>query len=96
MALDWQQSTSRVIGALIGAPGRGDRRLLMLFNAEPKGVDFHLPTGDWQPLLDTADDAVGQPDDDLVRDTFRLAARSVALLAGAALPSPHQRTRPGA
>ena len=93
---DWQQSASRVIGALIGAPGRGDRSLLMLFNAEPDGVDFRLPPGDWQPLLDTADDAVGQPDDDLVRDTFRLAARSVALLAGAALPSPHQRTRPGA
>ena len=52
---DWTQSASRVLGALIGAPGRGQRPLLMLFNAEPRAADFKLPPGDWQPLLDSAD-----------------------------------------
>ena len=52
---DWTQSESRVLGALIGAPGRGQRVLLMLFNAEPQDADFKLPPGDWQLLLDSAD-----------------------------------------
>lgn len=93
---DWNQSASRVLGALIGAPGRGDRALLMLFNAEPEDTDFQLPPGDWQPLLDTADDSVGQTDEAPRRDTFRLAARSLVLLAGPALAFPTNRTRPGA
>ncbi len=88
---DWNQSASRALGALIGAPGRGDRRLLMLFNAEPEDTPFQLPPGDWHALLDTADDTVGQLDEAPVRGTFHLAARSVALLA-----SPPHRTRHGA
>ena len=52
---DWTQSESRVLGALIGDPGRGQHPLLMLFNAEPRDADFKLPPGDWQPLLDSAD-----------------------------------------
>ncbi len=54
---DWNQSASRVLGARIGAPGRGGQALLMLFNAEPEDCDFQLPAGAWQRLLDSADDA---------------------------------------
>jgi glycogen operon protein len=58
---DWAQPESRVLGALIGAPGRsapeGDRPLLLLFNAEPQDTDFQLPPGPWTCLLDSADDA---------------------------------------
>ena len=47
---DWTQSQSRVLGALIGMPGRGARRLLLLFNAEPNDTSFDLPDGPWQML----------------------------------------------
>ena len=53
---DWTQSASRVLGALIGAPGRGKQALLMLFNAEPRDTDFALPPGAWLCLLDSADE----------------------------------------
>ena len=93
---DWTESASRVIGAFIGAPGRGQRALLMLFNAEPEDTDFQLPPGLWQPLLDTADDSVGERASLPQHGSFRLSARSVALLAGTGLPSPPSSTRPGA
>ena len=93
---DWTQSPSRVLGALIGAPGRGDRTLLLLFNAEPEVVDFTLPPGDWSALLDTADDGVGQQCGEPLQASYRLAARSVVLLAGAALSTPPNRPRRGA
>ena len=93
---DWTESPSRVLGALIGAPGRGDHTLLLLFNAEPDDVDFKLPPGDWSALLDTADDAVGQQRGETLQASYRLPARSVVLLAGAALPTPANRTRRGA
>ena len=95
---DWTQSPSRVLGALIGAPGRGGRVLLLLFNAEPELVDFTLPPGDWSALLDTADDEVGQQHGEPRQASYPLAARSVVLLAGAALsmPPPPHRTRRGA
>ena len=53
---DWTQSASRVLGALIGAPGRPagvDQPLLLLFNAEPQDTNFQLPPGTWQRLLDS-------------------------------------------
>jgi len=116
---DWTQAASRVLGAAIGAPGRGDRPLLMLFNAEPRDTDFQLPTGPWQVLLDSSDDALGQAgtagtagtagdieDTSDTSDTgisntthtghYLLRARSVVLLAGAAVPFPSAPTRPGA
>ena len=52
---DWSQSASRVLGALVGAPGRGSGRLLMLFNAEPQATPFTLPPGAWHCLLDSSD-----------------------------------------
>ncbi len=91
---DWTQSASRVLGAFIGAPGRGNQPLLLLFNAEPADTVFQLPPGSWQPLLDTADDAVGTTATAPQAGSTTLQARSVLLLAGPAFPpSP---PRPGA
>jgi glycogen operon protein len=89
---DWNQSASRVIGALIGAPGRsppidqgGATPLLMLFNAEDLDTDFRLPEGDWRLLLNTvADDTVEPAAEDQSRPSVSghcaLRARSVMLL----------------
>ena len=90
----WRASSSRVLGACIGAPGRGQQPLLLLFNAEPADTPFVLPPGAWQPLLDTADDAVGNAGTPQASGSLLLRARSVALLAGPAFPSPP--ARPGA
>jgi len=85
---DWTQSASRVLGAFIGAPGRGNQPLLLLFNAEPADTPFQLPPGRWQPLLDTADDMVGPERTKPCSGQMLLPARSVALLAGPVLPAP--------
>ena len=89
---DWNQSASRVLGAFIGAPGRGGQPLLLLFNAEPQDCDFTLPPGPWQALLDSADDAAGAMPNTVadVVGTYPLRARSVVLLAGDALAATGQ------
>ena len=83
---DWTQSASRVLGACIGAPGRGSQPLLLLFNAEPADTPFTLPPGSWQPLMDTADDSTGAASAPRTGHTL-LAARSVQLLAGLGFPA---------
>ena len=93
---DWTQSASRVLGALIGRPGRGGRVLLLLFNAEPQGTAFRLPDGDWTPLLDTAQADADAPPPRTphgppYRGHYPLQARSVALLAGPPL-APNARS----
>lgn len=96
---DWTQSASRVLGALIGAPGRGSQPLLMLFNAEPQDSAFHLPPGDWQILLDSADEPTttpAGPSPSPCRGSFPLRARSVVLLLGQHPPHPSPSPRPGA
>jgi hypothetical protein len=81
-----------VLGAFIGAPGRGNQPLLLLFNAEPADTRFTLPPGDWRPLLDTADEAVGATPVPPHRGDTLLQARSVVLLAGPAHPATPLRT----
>ena len=101
---DWTQSESRVLGALIGAPGRGDRPLLLLFNAEPQDTPFTLPAGGWQVLLDSAEEAladelgaaVGRPiagrhhaqHHAQHHGHYPLRSRSVVLLVAQADPAP--------
>ena len=91
---DWTQSASRVLGALVGAPGRqpgpAAQPLLLLFNAEPADTDFKLPAGDWSLLLDSAAPAPAETPGLTLTSIvssghFQLRARSVALLAGPAL-----------
>ena len=88
---DWTQSPSRVLGACIGAPGRGEQPLLLLFNAEPRDTDFRLPPGAWRCLLDTASAAdsalhVTADTEAPAAGHYRLQARSVALLLGPSAP----------
>jgi len=54
---EWDNRSSRVLGALVGAPGGGGARLLLLVNARDMDVEFQLPAGHWLVELDTT-----QPD----------------------------------
>jgi glycogen operon protein len=81
---DWNNRTSRVLGALIGAPGRATASLLLLINGRDHDMPFRLPPGDWRAELDTT-----LPDgaSDWRRGNaqeYPLLARSVALLRDAA------------
>ena len=55
----WQDAGRRVLGCLIGKPGRARAPLLLLVNGGQTDTDFLLPEGVWRGLLDTAD-AVGR------------------------------------
>jgi pullulanase/glycogen debranching enzyme len=78
---DWDSRASRVLGALINAPGRGEAaRLLLLFNAGADDTDFVLPDGRWQALLDSAESDGRARWQQGNASAFRLRARSVALL----------------
>jgi len=94
----WNNRMSRILGALIGAPGRSAQPLLLLINGRDLDGDFKLPPGHWQAELDTS-----QPDG---RSTwqrgdalhFDLRARSVVLLRDITPPgvseSPQGRAAP--
>jgi glycogen operon protein len=50
---DWQASDDRVLGCLIGQPGRARAPLLLLVNGGETTCGFRLPAGVWRGLLDT-------------------------------------------
>jgi glycogen operon protein len=50
----WNDNSERVIGCLIGQPGRARAPLLLLVNPDGDDHDFMLPAGVWQAVLDTA------------------------------------------
>jgi len=52
-AADWSTSDDRVLGCLIGEPGRAAAPLLLLVNAQADDASFMLPAGVWQAVLDT-------------------------------------------
>ena len=52
---EWNNRMSRILGALIGAPGKTTMPLLLLVNARDMDASFHLPPGDWRAELDTAE-----------------------------------------
>jgi glycogen debranching enzyme len=56
-AEQWNNRTSRIMGAWIGAPGHGsggsESPLLLLFNGRDMNASFQLPPGDWRCELDT-------------------------------------------
>ena len=79
----WQQPSERVLGCLIGRPGRAQAPLLLLVNPEGADQDVMLPAGVWQAVLDTAHPRgltrwQGQGD-----TLLRLPAHSLMLLAAA-------------
>jgi glycogen debranching enzyme GlgX len=49
----WTDTASRVLGCLIGEPGRAAAPLLLLVNADADDTTFMLPAGVWEVLLDT-------------------------------------------
>lgn len=49
----WSDPDTRVLGCLIGEPGRAAAPLLLLVNADAADTSFMLPAGVWQVLLDT-------------------------------------------
>ncbi|MEZ5320458.1 MAG: glycogen debranching protein GlgX, partial [Vicinamibacterales bacterium] len=94
---DWADGTRRAIGVLLdgqaileagptGAPITGDT-LLILLNAAPAPVDFHLPaTGDparWERAIDTADPD-GPAHHVAPGASWRLPGRSAAVFVGRA------------
>ena len=50
----WSDSHTRVLGCLIGEPGRAAAPLLLLVNADAEDREFLLPAGVWESLLDTS------------------------------------------
>ena len=50
----WSDSNERVLGCLIGQPGRAKAPLLLLLNPDADDHDFMLPAGVWQAVLDTS------------------------------------------
>jgi glycogen debranching enzyme GlgX len=55
----WNDTSTRVLGCLIGEPGRARAPLLLLVNAEAQPQHFMLPAGVWEVILDTSD-ALGE------------------------------------
>ncbi|MDE2369340.1 MAG: glycogen debranching protein GlgX [Burkholderiales bacterium] len=85
----WNNRMSRIVGALIGAPGRGRLALLLMFNARDMDADFALPPGRWICELDSTQadgrsDWTSHPGGGAAPAThYELAARSVVLLRAA-------------
>jgi len=80
----WNNRMSRILGAWIGAPGRGGAPLLLLVNGRDMDASFRLPPGQWVCELDST-----QPDGRSAwvrggRHELDLPARSVMLLRDAA------------
>ena len=83
---EWDNRSSRVLGALIGAPGGGGAPLLLLVNGRDMDLDFLLPPGDWLAELDTtaADGRSGWRR--RAAASCPLPARSLLLLRDASAP----------
>jgi glycogen operon protein len=84
----WNNRMSRILGAWIGAPGRGGAPLLLLINGRDRDAGFRLPPGRWVCELDSTrpdgrSDWVQRADDE-GRQELELPARSVLLLRDAA------------
>jgi glycogen operon protein len=80
---EWNNRMSRILGALIGAPGRGAAPLLLLFNGRDMDAPFTLPPGDWVAELDTAEATGASAWRRGAATEFPLRARSVVLLRDA-------------
>jgi len=82
---DWHNPRHRVIGALIGSPGKAAAPLLLLVNGSAHDVAFTLPAGPrWTALLDSAQ-PTGRPAwaIDAAAASCPLSQRSVVLLSSA-------------
>jgi len=83
---EWDNRSSRALGALIGAPGGGGAPLLLLVNGRDMDLDFLLPPGDWVAELDTTAADGRSRWRRRGAASYPLPARSVLLLRDASTP----------
>ncbi|MDB5743578.1 MAG: isoamylase [Polaromonas sp.] len=81
--LAWQDNSERVLGCLIGHPGRARAPLLLLVNPDAAAHDFLLPAGVWQAVLDTAHPRGAARWQGQGEAPLKLQAHSLVLLAAA-------------
>ncbi|MFZ3140242.1 glycogen debranching protein GlgX [Polaromonas sp.] len=79
----WNDNSERVLGCLIGQPGRARAPLLLLVNPDAEDHDFMLPAGVWQAVLDTAHSRGMTRWQGQGEAALRLGARSLMLLVAA-------------
>ena len=79
----WSDNRERVLGCLIGRPGRAKAPLLLLVNPDDADHDFMLPAGVWQAVLDTAHPRGVTRWQGQGEAPLRLAAHSLVLLVAA-------------
>jgi glycogen operon protein len=79
----WQDESSRVLGCLIGEPGRAAAPLLLLVNADAADASFMLPAGVWNVVLDSTDPRGLGAWHGQGESTLPLPATSLLLLAAA-------------
>jgi glycogen operon protein len=77
----WRDPAARVLGCLIGRPGRAQAPLLLLVNASGDQQPFLLPGGVWQLLLDSAHPTGLAAWQGQGESQYLLAAHSVQLFA---------------
>jgi glycogen operon protein len=76
----WDNRMSRILGAYIGAPGRGGQSLLLLINGRDMDASFRLPAGLWVCELDSTQADGRSPWRREGQEHYELGARSVVLL----------------
>jgi glycogen debranching enzyme len=77
----WNNRSSRILGAHIGLPGHGGQPLLLLFNGRDMDATFLLPPGRWQAELDTSTpDGLIEWTQGLADLHYDLKSRSVVVL----------------
>ena len=79
----WPDTTSRVLGCLIGEPGRAAAPLLLLVNADAVDTTFMLPAGVWEVVLDTTEPRGQGTWQGQGETALRLSASSLLVLAAA-------------
>jgi glycogen debranching enzyme GlgX len=85
----WQDPDRRVLGCLIGKPGRARAPLLLLVNGSRQACDFQLPAGVWRGLLESSHPEGRSRWYDQGEQAYALPALSLSLLAaeGADIPA---------
>jgi glycogen debranching enzyme GlgX len=79
----WDDNGERVLGCLIGQPGRASAPLLLLVNPDADDQDFMLPAGVWQAVLDTSHPRGVTRWQGQGETPYRLPAHSLMLLVAA-------------
>jgi glycogen operon protein len=76
----WEDPSNHCLGVLLG-PTAEEPAILILMNAEAEDVDYVLPDGEWELLLDTAETSLPVPGETVLERRHELVARSLAVLS---------------